>query len=103
MRQIDARFTREVEPKQRDMLMSKTWVTLASVAAYYATTALAWAGTGGGTGTVVDNDNNAGAIILLVLLGAVVVAAGAKGKAKPIEEGEPTIIDDDAAGGNGKY
>lgn len=71
--------------------------------AWAATTATVWAG------DVItppppaaDSDNGNEGILLLVLLGAVVFAV-AKGKAKPVEEGAPEIVDAEDGAGTGKY
>jgi hypothetical protein len=40
--------------------------------------------------------------LLLVLVGAVVFAV-AKGKAKPVEDGAPEIVDAEEGAGTGKY
>ena len=50
----------------------------------------------------VDSDNGNDGLLLLVLLGAVVFAV-AKGKAKPVEEGGPEIVDAEDGAGTGKY
>lgn len=50
----------------------------------------------------VDNDNGNEGLLLLVLVGAVIFAL-AKGKAKPVEEGAPEIVDAEDGAGTGKY
>lgn len=68
--------------------------------AWVASTAVVWAGSA--QPPAVDNDSGNEGLLLLVLLGAVVFAV-AKGKAKPVEEGAPEIVDAEDGAGTGKY
>ncbi|MES2550435.1 MAG: hypothetical protein V4630_12185 [Pseudomonadota bacterium] len=70
--------------------------------AWAATTATVWAGVITPPPPAADSDNGNEGILLLVLLGAVVFAV-AKGKAKPVEEGAPEIVDAEDGAGTGKY
>ncbi len=71
--------------------------------AWAATTVTVWAGAAPVTPPpAADSDNRNEGILLLVLLGAVVFAV-AKGKAKPVEEGAPEIVDAEDGAGTGKY
>lgn len=75
-------------------------------------TAFVWAGAWAATTATVragsspppsvDSDGGNEGLLLLVLLGAVVFAV-AKGKAKPVEEGGPEIVDAEDGAGTGKY
>lgn len=49
-----------------------------------------------------ENDSGNEGLLLLVLVGAVIFAA-AKGKAKPVEEAAPEIVDAEEGAGMGKY
>jgi hypothetical protein len=76
----------------------------ACAGAWVATTTSLWAGEIIVTPppAAVDSDNGNEGLLLLVLLGAVVFAV-AKGKAKPVEEGAPEIVDAEDGAGTGKY
>lgn len=74
--------------------------TLTTAIAWAATSAVAWAGAA--PPPAVDNDNGGEGLLLLVLVGAIVFAV-AKGKAKPVEEGAPEIVDAEEGAGTGKY
>ena len=84
--------------------MLKTISTaFAWVGAWVATTTIVWAGvTPPPPPPAADNDSGNEGLLLLVLVGAVIFAA-AKGKAKPVEEGAPEIVDAEDGAGNGKY
>jgi hypothetical protein len=70
--------------------------------AWAATTATVWAGAVVTPPPAVDNDNGNEGLLLLVLVGALVFAV-AKGKAKPVEQGAPEIVDAEEGAGTGKY
>ena len=70
-------------------------------AAWVATSAAVWAG-GVSPPPVVQDDSGNEGLLLLVLAGAVLFAV-AKGKAKPVEEGAPEIVDAEDGAGTGKY
>lgn len=76
--------------------------TFAWAGAWAATTATAWAGNVvTPPPPAVNNDSGNDGLLLLALVGVVVFAV-AKGVAKPVDQGGPDIVSDDAAGGNGK-
>jgi hypothetical protein len=75
--------------------------TFATAFAWAVTSAAAWAGAVAPP-PAVDNDNSAEGLLLLVLVGAIVFAV-AKGKAKPVEDGAPEIVDAEEGAGTGKY
>jgi hypothetical protein len=77
--------------------------SVAWAGAWVATAATLWAGEAAPVPPpAVDNDSGGEGILLLVLLGAVIFAV-AKGKAKPVEEGAPEIVDAEDGAGTGKY
>ena len=74
---------------------------IATAFAWAATTATVWAGAVAPPPAASSDNNNEG-LLLLVLVGAIVFAV-AKGKAKPVEEGAPEIVDAEEGAGTGKY
>lgn len=69
-------------------------------AAWVVTATTVWAGVS--PPPAVESDSGNEGLVLLVLLGAVIFAIS-KGKAKPVDDGSPTVVDDDAGAGAGKY
>jgi hypothetical protein len=74
---------------------------LASAATWVASHAVTHAGAVPPPPAVESDSGNQG-LLLLVLVGAVIFAV-AKGKAKPVEEGGPEIVDAEEGAGTGKY
>ena len=72
-----------------------------SAAAWVASYAIAFAGAASPPPAVESDSGNEG-LLLLVLAGAVLFAV-AKGKAKPVEDGAPEIVDAEDGAGTGKY
>lgn len=80
--------------------MNKIVGAFAGACLWAATTAAVWAGQQ--QPPAVDNDSGNEGLLLLVLVGAVIFAV-AKGKAKPVDDGGPAIVDAEDGAGTGKY
>lgn len=82
--------------------MKALTTAVGSAAAWVVSYAVAYSGSAAPPPPAVDSDNGNEGLLLLVLVGAVIFAV-AKGKAKPVEEGAPEIVDAEDGAGTGKY